>query len=250
MHTLFAVAAGLAMLSAADDVTLSITKITETRVAEVTPAKKSEFAFMDDKPVMKVAMQVSLPEGTALINMGEPTSIEAKDDTGKDLTNIDKSFGGEKQFWMMSFGDDMKEGKVTLQLLPSAREAKTMSLSMRAQASVATGTKDFELARGKNWAKLDEETFGEGAEYRVSRAKGKVYVDVKPEEFRERIEVVAFVSEASGEPIASDSTMWSEEMVTYGFPEDIKDDMALAVRARTGFETREVKIEAKGLKLP
>lgn len=227
---------------------LSIAKLSETRIAEMAPAKKSELSFMDDKPVLKVALTVSLPEGASLISVAEPTSIKAKDDTGKDLTDIDARFGGEKQFWLMSFSDDLEQGKVTLQLLPSARQAKTMSLSLTAEANVATGTSDVELAREQNWTKLDQAIFGEDAQYRVSRAKGKPYLDIKPEEVRERIETVAFVGDA--DPIASDSTTWRSGVATFGFPEGVTDDMTLAVRARTGFQKNELKIEAKDVQLP
>lgn len=248
MPLLIAVAALSVAMSLADDTKLTISKITETRIAKVTPDQGTKFVITGDVPSLKVSLVLPLPDKATLVSIEEPKTIKATDDTGKDLTKVEKRFGGGIEYWSSLFSNDTEKGKLTLQLLPADRKASTFDLSLTAEASISTGQTTVELKQEKGWTKLDAAVFGEGAEYRVTRTDGKVNVDVRPEMIRDRVQKMSFKGKTKMEE--SDGMMWVSGATTYMFSNGVEDEAKLVIFARTGFQKMTVSVDAKGLKLP
>ncbi len=248
MPLLIAVAALSVALSAADEAKVTITKITETRVREVARSKDGGSYFTGEPASLKIALELALPEGAKLVRIEEPSTMNAIDDTGKDLTKIEKSFRGETEFWCQLFSHEVERGKLTLQLAPTERKATAFDLSFSAVATIATGQTTVELQQVKEFVPLDEAIFGKGAEYRVSRMDGKVNIDIRPESVHDRVQAISFKSKTK--MVKNDGEVWGMGAATYTYSQGIEEDAKIIIFARTEFQKLNVTVDEKALKLP
>lgn len=259
LSLLLIAAGGLAMApkpasllaSTAESMTARIVRLKEVRVHAT--AKKGEDDFnMFDKPGLTLTLKFDVPAGMKVLNVEEPTTIKAVDNSGTDLTKVEPGFNGKAQYMGMMFDDDKQKGEVPIVLLPAARSATTFDLSMASEITLYRDVSKVTVAgltaTGSEWIDLPSETFGSGAKARVKKSRNSVQIETKPESLHDSIAEVAFVS--GGETMESQGSMWGMGTCTFMFPEKPKEDAKVVFDVRTGFEKRAITVEAKGVTLP
>ncbi len=232
-------------------VTASVVRLKEVRLREVSDTKSNDVG-MFDKPGLTVTLKFNVPSGMKVLDVVEPTSIKATDSTGTDLTKVEPGFNGKAQYMGMMFDDDKQKGEAAIVLLPAARGATTLDLSMTSEITLYRDVSKVTVAgltaTGSEWVDLPAESFGSGAKARVKIARDSVQIETKPESLHDAIAEVTFVS--GGEMMESQGSMWGMGTCTFMFPGKPKDNAKVVFDVRTGFEKRAMTVEAKGVALP
>jgi hypothetical protein len=247
------VAMSAAQPPAADQLAAKVIEIREVRVREVAPRDPDKFVMSGDKPGLSIKLQVTLPEGAVLTELAEPSSISAKDSSWADLTDIEPGFSGGKEFFGQMFSGDREKGEISIRLAPAARAANSFSLSLRADATIATGTENITLPVSEKWTNLDEAKFGtfkgKPGEFRV-KTGDDFAVEFRPEDLQSVIAEVAVQGEPGSEPVAANTRMWGMGEVNYSFEGVPANPTGLIVTVRTGVRKLPLVVELEDQALP
>lgn len=238
---------------AADQLAAKVIEIREVRVREVAPRDTDSFVMSGDKPALSIKLQVALPDGAALTELAEPSSITVTDSSGADLTDFEPGFPGGKEFFGQMFSGDREKGEISIRLAPAARAASSFSLSLRADATIATGTENITLPASENWTRLDRDKFGTfngtAGEYRVT-TDDDFAVEFRPEDLQSVIAEVTLQGEPGSEPVTANSRMWGMGEVNYGFDRAPAKPSGLVVTVRTGVRRLPLVVDIRNEALP
>ena len=247
------VAMSAAQPPAADQLAAKVIEIREVRVREVAPRDPNAFVMSGDKPGLSIKVQAVLPDGAALPELAEPSSVSAKDSAGTDLADIEPGFSGDKDFFGQMFSGDREKGEISIRLAPAARTASSFSLSLRADATIATGTENITLPVSEQWAKLDGAKFGtfkgKPGEYRV-KTGDDFAVEFRPEDLQSVIAEVALQGEAGADPRTAHGRAGGVGDGEYSFDGAPAKPSGLIVTVRTGVRKLPLVIELKDQALP
>jgi len=110
-----------------DGVTLSFVRVEETRRTEFVSKKAKPYGFK--KPGLELTYELTLPDGMQILDIDQPEEITASDSRRRDLTDIEKSFTGERKYVDLRPMPKGNKPEVTLQLALPKRQAKHFSVS-------------------------------------------------------------------------------------------------------------------------
>ena len=227
-----------------------LTKIRETRVADVVKQLEDEFVMPQDEPGLVLTFGVKLPDGAKLITIAEPESIRARDSAGRDLTKLPKPRFGDLEYveMGMSFGDEPVE-EFDLRLAVSDRSAATFDLNTVLEASFFKSTETVNFPLAKDWTTLDKAWFG-GRTVKVRLGEGFMGsgVEFSPVAARDMIENVRL--QVDGEWIEDSGWASDSQSITYMFDGPIKAGASVRLTVRKGFDTTPLTIDLKKHPLP
>ena len=76
--------------------TVTLTKITETRQLVVVEPEEDEFDFGQDTPGLHLQFTLAVPDGLKVLEVRQPEQVIARDSEGTDLSEIEEDFMGER----------------------------------------------------------------------------------------------------------------------------------------------------------
>lgn len=141
-------------------VTVTPTRVRETRVVALTKADANESRFFD-RSELEITLKLSGPEMQDATEYKMPTITEATDDTGASLLPKDKPFSGFQQVQRDTFGSSPKKPPTTdveirTNLATAARKATTLK-SVKGSLQIRAGgekkqvvVKDVKSLAGKS----------------------------------------------------------------------------------------------------
>jgi hypothetical protein len=237
------------------------TEIREIREAKLEkPAKKDGMmtfsSSMSDKPGLRITLSVDLPKGMKLLDVVQPESITAKDSAGTDLTNIEESFHGDREYvqkdQFAGFDDENEKAKparLTLVLGVPAREAKTFSVSCEAGGVVGGPVKGMAITPAKDWTAFDApELAGLGSKYKLTSSGGQTTLEFQNEKPKAVIENVTVTN--GGDTTKSSGWMSMNGSLSYTIDAPLSATSKVMLNVHTNTRTVPLRIDLKDVKLP
>lgn len=239
--------------SARDDAVLTLTKLAETRVAQVVKPAGEEgvFEMSSDEPSLSLTFSLALPQGCRVMSVEQPPAVTAVDSAGTDLSKIKPGFSDELEYVDLEhdFKDDDDVCEITFKLLPTARSAATFSARASFNAVVYTGSKPVAVEGKAEWTTLtDESVAGLGKPVRF-RAKDDG-LEFEPSEVEDRIEEIS-IQTGPNEVVESNGWFSDGSTITYLFDEmPAARPLKATITLRTGVKTIPLIIDVKNQPLP
>ena len=224
-----------------------LVKVQEVRRARLVSQKENTYEF--NKPGLELTFEVTLPDGKQLIDIEQPAKIVATDSTGHDLTAIEKSFMGSRQYvtFMRTMGEPPKE--FTIHLAPPTRQATHVTVATtfdvwgynELSESVATVT-------AKPVA-LNAALFG-GAKVtaELQRRGDRTQLVLTPGTIKQFVEGVT-LSDGTRD-FESGGAMWNNAMLSYDFNAKAAESMTVKLTIRSGMSKMPCTVAVKNQPLP
>ena len=228
----------------------TVQKVQETRRIVLASQKDENSGFgMFNKPRLEVIVNLELPGNKKLLDVQQPTSIVAKDSTGKDLTNVKPDFAGKKTFLAFNrfVNDDVQQ--CTLTLATPQRSATTFSVAASFDVWIHNDVKVVPFRPTTKGAKLDGSAFGvPTAVATLTTAGQQVQLIIKPGTIKKRIKSIKLID--GGKEIPSMGSMWNDSSITYMFNAPAGKQYAAKAEVYQGLEKLPCTIELKDQPLP
>jgi hypothetical protein len=234
------------------ETTLTLTRVVETRAADLVAAKEDDmlFSMPSDQPGLFLQFSLQLPAGTKVMHVQQPKVVTARDSNGTDLSKIKPGFGDELEYVELEhdFKDEDDVSDITLQLACSARAASTFDVSATFEATIFTGSKPLPLEIGAEWLALPPDATQPGKPPRVrATEEGLLFEPAEIEAWIEKIDIQT----GPNEVIESNGWFSDGSTITYSFTDlppvrPLKATLTL----RTGVKTIPLTIAVKAQALP
>lgn len=224
-----------------------LVKVQELRRAQLVAAKKDSFDF--HKPGLELTFKIEMPKGKQLIDVEQPEQIRATDSMNHDLTNIEDTFMGRKQYvtFMRTMDEPVKE--VTVHLGSPGRSATRFNLATTFDVWAYERIANKNLTLGTSPTKLDPALFG-GTQVsaKVVTSGHQMQVEFMPGTIKQFIEDIK-VEDGSNE-IGNMGAMWNNAVLSYSFNAKPRDNVHVKLKLRTGTTKMPCSIAIKDQPLP
>ena len=227
-------------------VSLELTEIRETRIGAV---RAQQDSFPLEREGLKLSFAIELPRGQKLVELQEPTSIQAVDATGVDLTDVEPGFTGEPDYIDVIYEWEGDAKRATLTLGTPSRAASTFSVQAQMLAVVCSGSTPVSAQATGSARPLDTGVAGFPEASIRARSNGSgTQVTITPGAARTWIEEIALVS--GGVECDSGSSMWNDGGVTYYFDAPAPASAAVRLTVRRELRTLPVTVDIARVALP
>jgi hypothetical protein len=230
--------------------TVTLLSVTETRRIDYRPKDDDAMTFTSDAPGLMLDFKVQLPDGLQLAEVAQPSTVQAQDSTGTDLSDVEPDFAGDKTYLSVVHSWDAPPTEIQFMLALPTRNATSFSLDALAQAQVFASHETTEIELTEVWQKLDRNVLGiDGATIRFRNSSHGPTVQIRPGTVKDRIETLELFN-SQGEPLDSSWTQWTDADVEYTFNGQGDAHMKAKITARMGFQVMPITITLKDQKLP
>ena len=238
--------------AAGDDPALTLLRIVETRIADVSVPKPDDgMMFMSsDKPGLSLVFNVRLPAGVQVMSLQQPAKVVAADSAGTDLSKIEPGFRDELEYVDLEhdFKDDDDLSQITLQLASPARKAETFDVHAEFSATVFTGSKPVPLTLTNEWTPLPADLADIKEAMRIKAGEDGIAIEpASIETWLEKIELQV----SDKEVVESNGWFSDGTTINYMFDSLPKErPLKATLTVRTGVKTLPLTIDVKKQALP
>ncbi len=232
------------------EINLTLRQLQELRRTVLVERQDSQHDF--NKPGLVLTYDFTIADGWKVHSVNQPDTVDAKDDAGTDLSNIERGFRGDREYIELAQSWGEPPTGLTLRLLPSSRGAETFSLNCTFTIEIFGGTEELRLRPTQQWQDIDSTLFpSDSVELRMREGGfggSGTQVTLRPGSARDVIDSIYLVD--GDKQVESMGAMWSSDSVNYTFDQSMNDNLQLRIVVRTDVKSIPLTIELEDQRLP
>lgn len=232
------------------DVTIALRQLDESRRTKL--VEDDEFGFDFNRPGLLLTYDLAIAEGLTVYAVEQPKSVEARDNTGADLSAIEEGFRGDREYVELKQSWDEPPTGFTFRLLPSTRGSLTFNLTTTFHLIVFGAIEQLDVQPKRNWQDIDATHFAPERVQARMTADGfggeTAQFSLRPGSARDVIEAVYLID--GDEEVKSMSVMWSSDSAHFGFDHPYREGQQVRIMIRTDVQSLPIALNLSEQALP